>query len=540
MPAGMRWYVAWLAGVWLGGVPAGSFGQGAPDLSELRVRVGLLRERTTELAGTDDLLDTLHFGWFYRPYARATLAVLVKITGVLEREVRLREMGNGAISDSALTDMLSWAQEALGRIVAPEAEHDFRPHRLGFVPADISSEGAAPSLFGFVDQATATRHDRRFGELDLMMAAGLRVYPRLLSDLKPATLDSVLFDRAGTLGALVVAAGVLNEASSGDSPDAWAAFPSDRVLVVEPVRLRAALGAAAERSVDAGHAAALVDSTSPESVGGWLARRGLARGMGGGTRYIIDSWQPPAVSQPLDARAAATAAAMWIDAFEGEALGLMHGWRDFRDGSGSLHPSLFSEPAYIETVAITALDIMRLTSYVARFRERPDLLIRVGTDAVDEHNDNAWAEWTEPVWEALLQRHIRFDITAQRGMADKRAQDRYRLVVSLGREDGSGVAAFVRGVEDQLAGRREDAAPPLVREQDGSPAGSLYVRQWRTLDGRPCAAIVNLSGEGRRLSLYTQPALGAAKDMIHDEVVKAPEKATTLAAWQVRLLWPVD
>ena len=87
-------------------------GEDRVDLSQLRARVSQLQERVTELAGDDDLLDTLHFGWLDRPYARATLAILVKTTSMLEREVYLRELGNGAIDDATVRNMLLWSRSA--------------------------------------------------------------------------------------------------------------------------------------------------------------------------------------------------------------------------------------------------------------------------------------------------------------------------------------------------------------------------------------------------------------------------------------------
>jgi hypothetical protein len=531
--------------------PATSQQENTVELSELRARVARIGERVAELAGTDDLLDTLHFGWFDRPYRRATLAVLVKTTSALEREVHLRSVGNGAIADSVLAKMLSWAEDALNRAVAPEPHSGFRPHRLRIAPGDLSGETTAPPLYGFVDDATATRHDRRFGDLDVLVAAGLRVYPRVLGDMRGAGLDTTLFDRAEALGVAVGGVRPHGEALTGSASDIPAASPSDRALLVQPLILRTALRATAESPVGTNSTMALVDSTSRESLGAWLARRGLARGLHGSARYVIDSWQTPAMGQAPDDRAAATAPALWIDAIEGQSLGLLHGWRDLRDGSGSLHGSLFVEPWYIETVAHTALDIIRLGPYVKTFNGVPTIVVVIEPDAVDKRDDNAWSAWTEPIWETLLQRQVRFDVVPRRTLADGKLAERYRVVLSLRRADvadrrrltdridsalGTGDAPAVGAPPPLGVGDGQVAPHITVLESEGSPAVDIFVREARMADGRRCVALVNLLDRLRVLKLRGNPPLRATRDLITDELIRAPEKLVTLGPWQVRLL----
>ena len=510
------------------------------ELPQMQARVAAVRERVTELAGTDDLLDTLHFEWFDRPYARATLAVLVKTTRVLDREMHLRGLGNGAIPDSALVAALSWAENALGRVVSPEPHTGFRPHRLRIASADILTPIAAPPLFAFVDDTTATRHDRRFGDLDLLVAAGWRVYPKLLGSLRGAGVDGTLFDRANALGIIVVGVRAYGETLTGGAPDLSAESPDSRALLVQSLLLGNVLNAAFEAPFAADSAIALVDLASRESLGGWLARRGRARGLRGGTRYLIDSWQAPAMGESPDNRAAATAAAMWIDALEGQSLGLTRGWRDLRDGSGSLCPSVFVEPWYIETVAHTALDIIRLSSYVGRFHQLPILVVWVGPDAVDEHNDNAWAAWTNQVWDTLLQRQVRFDVVAGSMRADGQSGVHHRVILPVHRPDLTDRNDLLVRIDRTLADDSVHAKRISVLESDGSPAAEVFLREAQIADAPRCVALVNLSNRPRMLKLRGDPPLRAATDLIAPELIRTPEKLLALAPWQVRLMCPEE
>ncbi|MCH7925758.1 MAG: hypothetical protein IIC51_09515, partial [Planctomycetes bacterium] len=103
---------------------------GARSLVEIRRRSTQLSREIAALAGNHDLLDSLHFAWFDRPYARATLAVLVKTSAALQREIRLRDRQSGAISDARVRHMLDWCDEAVTRVRGPSPSNSFRPDRL--------------------------------------------------------------------------------------------------------------------------------------------------------------------------------------------------------------------------------------------------------------------------------------------------------------------------------------------------------------------------------------------------------------------------
>lgn len=141
-------------------VSAGPGYVNALDVNKLRSRVAGLRERVTEPAGTDDLPDTLYFGWFDRPDARATLAILVKTLATLHREVRLRELGNGAIDASTIRTMLCWGDDAFERVVRSSAQNRFRPHRLRLSLKSLPTALSLPPLYCFVDRVTAKRRGK--------------------------------------------------------------------------------------------------------------------------------------------------------------------------------------------------------------------------------------------------------------------------------------------------------------------------------------------------------------------------------------------
>ena len=170
------------------------------DVADLQARVARLTDRVEELVGTHDLLDTLHFGWFDRPYARATLAVVVKTTTAIKREIRLRRRGNGAIADASLHAMVLWADKALDRASESEVDGDFRPHRLRVTGGDLGGTPSTPAFFAFVDRATSTRLHPAFGDLDLAAAIGSRVYARLDRELGTADTAALRASRASALG----------------------------------------------------------------------------------------------------------------------------------------------------------------------------------------------------------------------------------------------------------------------------------------------------------------------------------------------------
>ncbi|MHC4697794.1 MAG: hypothetical protein ACYTFA_13765, partial [Planctomycetota bacterium] len=503
---------------------------GPLDIADLQARVARLHDRVGELAGAEDLLDTLHFGWFDRPYARATLAIAVKTTSVIQREIHLRMRGNGAIPDASLRAMLVWADEALGRAVESRADGDFRPHRLRLTGAGLCPSARAeargsltPALFAFVDRATSTRHHASFGDLDLTAAVGSRIYARLEGE--PGCHDALeLRDaRSDALGmASVVLKALQPETEHGHSRRVASLEVSEaateHALTVESLTLRALIAYVPASTGKSMRPVAIVDPPSGESWASSLARRALARGALNQTRYMAAGWTLPAVQDPTTNRSGKVAAAMWVHAIDGQSVGLLPGWRDLRDGSASPYPSVATNPARVETIAHTALDLIRLGRYIAPLRTTSGVVIAIGPEAVDPDDDNAWAGWIEPVWSALHRRQIRFDIVG-RSVPPAELARRYPVVLQSQRDQVGDLPSLLRNLEEDLLQQPARTQRVTAHEPNSQLAKDLFIRSGPAPDGRSCLAIVNLCDRPRRLHLRSPVELGTATDVVAGELL---------------------
>ena len=495
------------------------------DMATLRTRVDRLTDQVAGLVDLNNLLDTLHFEWFDRPYARATLATLVKTTQTLEREMRLRQHQNGAIADPVLIEMLEWADDATQRVTASDSYPGFRPHRRRITGAELAEVSPTPALLGIVDRTTATRSHPSFGDLDLAAAMGFRVYPRIAGEIPRDGSGSALLDRAAALG---MASVVLSDANSTDT-----GLPQ-HALTVEPVTLQNLLGG--ERIVGSrpGRSAAIVDPAFGESWASSLARRAAARGVFERLRYVADGWGTlQNRSDPPDA----TSAALWVHALDGQSLGLVRGWRDLRDGSGSMYASLLTTPSHTEALSHTALDLIRLGEYLAPFRTKPVVAVAVGAEAVDPSRSNEWAAWIEPIWAKLLDRQLRFDVV-RRGSVDDRLRRQYQVVVPLDPEKAADPETFLLTIGRELAGHTEHTGRATVKETGPGLAEDVIIREGVTPAGRCCVFVANLSDRPRELVLQRGKPLGAVRDLIAEEKINEPHSPLPYEPWQVRLLWP--
>ncbi|UCE62353.1 MAG: hypothetical protein JSU63_11690 [Phycisphaerales bacterium] len=494
----------------------------------LKARLAHLRSRLDALAGNEDLLDTLHFAWFDRPYARATLAVLHKTVSVLDREARLRERGNGAMRDETVSRMLTWADGAVDRVITSEVEADFRPHRTGVTQAILGSASTTPALFSFVDRASSTRCSHSFGDLDLVAAMGLRVYTRLNGESGSADAARLRGERANTLGIATIFLAASTPAKASRSASAHA-------LTVKGASLRQLHTDAATTEEVPGHSLALIDPPFGESWASSLARRALARGCTGRNRYVADVWNAPVAPGQVD-DVAVTAAAMWVHAVDGQTLGLVRGWRDLRDGSANPYPSRLTHPEQTETIALTALDLLQLGPYITPLRSRPSLVLALQDDALDSDDDNAWAGWIEPVFDALYQRQLSFDLVSENTFS-RELHQRYDVVTTLRRADASELSSFLISLERKLAGESAYASRVTANELDGRLAANVFIRTGRTPQGGLCFAVANLCPQIRELRLEgieSRPA----RDVISAELIHDPAQGLSMSPWQVRVLWP--
>ena len=499
------------------------------DVADLRQRVESLAQRVDELAPGGDLLDSLYFGWFDRPYARATLATLVKTSAVLQREVRLRNVGNGAIPEAALGAMLHGAEDAVDRVLADEPDPRFRPHRMRVTESEII-DGTAPPLFAFLDRATATRRHPAFGDLDLLAALGQRVYAHEVGDLSDATNLQSLVRRAKFLGMLVV--DVLPTATDVQSAEPVIASSSPGVLRVQPLTMAALLTRVAFDSTRP--VPAVRDAVAGEPWPSRVARRALARGANGRPRCVVCGWSAgPNGSTPADA-GPPIAAAMWLDALEGVSLAVAGGWRDLRDGSASASPSVFTRPDEIETFARTSLDLLRFADAIRSVMAARPVAIVVSPDAVDPLDADKWADWIEPFFAALVERQIPFDVVSD--AADRQVLGRrYSLVFSLQRGDAADWNRLTVRVERELATVERLAQRRTVRELDGSFPRDLFVRFGDSSDGRDTIAVVNLSASPRELRITGPGDLPRLRELLSGTLMIGRDGRFTIGPWQTRL-----
>ena len=522
---------------------------GGGDLAQLKERVQALRERVVELAGENDLLDTLYFGWSDRPYARATLAILVKVAATLDREVDCRDHGNGQIDDVTVESMLEWADGAIQRVIHAEPSADFRPDRMKMTWFAVIEGAEAPPLLAFVDGARSLRTHHVFGDLDLLAAVGQKVYARPSGERLPEEDLEVTARRAEAVGQAVVDWSIL---ASKDAQRCGVAEPDPRTGW--PGRPQyVAVGTLAwvtrDREPTTGNDPVLPgvgDPVDGESLPASLARRATLRGATNRSTYAVTRWTPPIVAAASERRLAALRAAIWVQALDRQRLALIDTWRDVSpdtgDGSG---PSVFVHPAQAETIAHTALDLQRLASFLVGFETRPTIAFAVGREAVCSQVESGcapgqfdtWASWVQPIWEALVARQVSFDVVSDR-TDEKALRERYRAVLPLRREQCANPADAIGKIERRLAQDSEHVYRLTAREMDGTIARDMFVRVGRTPEGKACAGIVNLSDRSRVLKLRGKPAIGPSRDVILDQRISEPDQRLELEPWQVRLLWP--
>lgn len=505
------------------------------DPIRLAQRAAALRGGVTELVATDNLLDTLHFGWFDRPYTRATLAILLKDVAALERESHWRNGGNGASPDDVVEAMLTWADVAVMRVLQPEADVGFRPHRFHATIDTRSTISVGAPLFTFMDQCSANCASTSFGDLDLLASLGMRAYAFPPGANLVGADARARIARARSLGMAVVAFVAPDSAEESNSRHAMSGTAEDAVLTLRALTLRDLLDGAAGNSNRALPVAAIIDPAEGEPIGCSLARRAFARGALRQRRTMAARWRP-AVSPGSDP-AAATALTMWLHAIDGQALGVLPGWRDLRDGTLDPFGSVFTEPAVLEVVAQTALDILRLGSSIAEIDGEADFAISIDPDAIDARDPNQWAEWVRPIWAALLDRQRSFDVIATAD-TDPGTHKRYRLIVPLRRGDGD--QTFASRVESLLTGDGSRPRHVTFVETDGSTAHGLFVREGRTPERKTCLGVVNLTPGLRTLKLRGADDIEAVRDLVAGEHIDGPKERIDLRPWQVRVLWPVD
>ncbi len=510
------------------------------DLANLQARVAALKEQVVELAGDGtDYLDTLYFAWFDRPYARATLAILIKAVGVLECEADVRKNGSGSLDDATLHSILDWSDRALQRVVRSNVTEDFQLHRLPLTKKDLSLDARTPPLYAFID-GVGNASPTAFGSMDLLAALGQRVYTRDSLEDCAAERSQVIADRADALGMVLVDRVLLRIFPAGRPvwgdrgellalapvhPVFWTLFRSIADTWPPPSEERGGLPAVFDEDAE----------TLSEFIAASVARRALIRGVFFGSRYAAMYCGIPGTKAAGQDRGP-VAAVMWIHAFDGQLLGLINESCDHHSRSDQMCPSLCSQPGALETTAHTALDVLRLGTFLEGFSQPPLLVLTVDANVADSAHPNQWAPWALSIWERLVSRQTRFDLVPS-GVDPQRLRDRYRILIPLELGDAS---RAILTIERRLALDSEHVNRLTARETDGTVAKDVFLRVGKTPGGRACVGIVNLSDAPRVLKLRGRPAVGPSKDVISQGAVPVPNDRVDFGPWQVRLLWPSD
>ncbi len=433
----------------------------ADDLSPamLRRELSAVRDAMGLLVDADDPIDTLYFGWFDRPYRRATLACAVKTANALDRELNLRQAGNGALSDEEVRAILAWVRSAIERARQPARRVGFYPHRRA---RSRPGAGRAGCRFGFVDRSTVSRLDDWYGDFDLLASCGFRAYARSDRPYLNAAGWASLLRHADALGVTVVTFGGTRGESAG--PTTAPPPPEIRALTLHELFDFDPAAMNAEQTV-----AAVLDPTRAESWAESLARRGLYRGVLPRHDVTVCGWAVPGVGRADAASGPAVQAAMWAHACDGQSLGLLEGWRDLRDGSLSPYASLVVSPGFVETVAHVDLDLLFHRDALRGFATRPDVVLVVDDAALDPSDPNRWSVSFARLLEALNPALVPVDVLPSSEPGWRERIQSYALAVDL-----TGALNF--GAGNAAAGRTAAGGAGLGGVVGGPTAWKLYQR----------------------------------------------------------------
>ncbi|HNO77119.1 MAG TPA: hypothetical protein PKN33_03580 [Phycisphaerae bacterium] len=433
-----------------------------------------------------DVLDDLYFAMQQSPFDRATLAVALKTSQTLADDLKLQQHDAGRVSEQSRRRALVWLKQAVTQV--GQQDHAKPPsfnstNWSQWLAGAGDGDGEPASVFAFVDRVRADGNGSRFGDFDLVVSTGQSVYPVVSGAGALAVGGPSLHQYAQALdiGLIPVDVGQAQLANAGGS-------------TIRPMSLRDALS----RSTVGGAISDVVDS---ETWGAMIARRALARGASKQPTYhAIGITTPTGERSTLASRARA---AMWVQAIDGQRLGLVEGWRDATVGGGSAYPSRLADPDWLEAVAHTSMEISLHGALLQPFRYERKLAVLIDAAAIDPQDPNAWSAEFTKLADALVDWQVPFDVVASSGGSNPAYE--YKMRFKPGKDFSASAAA--EEASKLLTKHAPELREVIFSESDGQPAARLYVRQ--SADGRRLA-VVNLSDMKRSLKLLTSAGKSAS------------------------------
>ncbi len=459
-----------------------------------------------------DVRDDLYFAMLDRPYDRATLAIALRSSEALANDLKLRQHDAGSISKQNRKRATAWLERAVNRIGrdARSAPHSMGDTNWSDWVRNGSSSGDGPaSVFAFVDRTKSREGSRRFGDFELVMSTGQPFYPVVSGGGAMVSGGASLQQYASSLDIPLVpiGSGAAQVASSGGS-------------TLRSANLREIMTRSSGNF-------AVTDAAEGESWGAMMARRALVRGSNNSHTYSAFGISPPkGERQNLAER---TRAAMWVQAIDGQRLGVVEGWRDATLAGGSTFPSRLADPEWLEAVAHTSMEIRKQSELLEPFRYERKMAVLIDASALDSRNPNAWsAKFTELV-DALVDWQVPFDIVANNAAANMRYE--YKLPF----KPQAGFSADAAGKEASrlLSDRAPELRQVILFESDREPADDVYVRQSADAGW---LAVVNLSGQSRSLKMLTPDGKTASKAYVDRLTSETVRRRIPLEPYGVRIL----
>ncbi|NOX58329.1 MAG: hypothetical protein GXP29_05645, partial [Planctomycetes bacterium] len=275
-----------------------------------------------------DVVEDLYLSWQDRPYDRATIAVAMRTTRALAQDLALRQHDAGRIPSGQRQQALAWVQNAVSHLgqnkSQPPPDVSGIDWKRWLTETDTQKESPS-AIFAFIDRTSIATQADSFGDFDLVVSTGQPIYP-----LAPRRGSIDLPSLAQYASSLDV--GLVRLSGSGGAAGDGIELKSRtlREMMTQSGRLT--------------KSTAVLDAPTGESWGAMLARRALFRGASGlANCNAIGILIPPGERTSLAARTRAT---MWVQALDGQRLGLVEGWRDLQDGQSRL-----ADPDWLEAVA---------------------------------------------------------------------------------------------------------------------------------------------------------------------------------------------